>query len=156
MIPTNSPNSNTCVNSESVWPTERIERLKVLRLEGHSASEIADLLGCSKNSVIGKLHRLGMLTKQPTDPTRVVRSRPAPVQPITQLPRPADMPQRRGKPVKLLELQHWMCRFPLGDPRSPDFRFCGEPTVDDKSPWCSDCLRRVYIAMPARMRRRAA
>jgi len=155
MIPTNPPNSTACVNSE-IWPPERIEHLKTLRLEGHSASEIADILGCSKNSVIGKLHRLGMLTKQPTDPTRVSRARPARVAPVTPLPRPIDLPQRRGKPVKLTELQHWMCRFGLGDPRSPDSRFCGEPTIDDKSSWCAACAKRVFVVMPARLRRSAA
>jgi len=153
MIPIHAPNSNTCVNSESVWPPERIERLQALWLEGRSFSDIADLLGTTRNAVIGKAHRLGLC--RPKDKTRVWIARPAPVAPVAQMPRPVDLPKRRGKPVKLIELQHWMCRFPLGDPRSPDFRFCGEPTVDDKSSLCRDCARTVFVVMPARMRRSA-
>src|SRR5829696_450698 len=148
MIPIHAPNSNTCVNSsEPVWSPERIERLKVLWLEGLSFADIADRLGSTRNAVIGKAHRLGLC--RPKDRTRVSIARPAPVQPVTPMPRPAALPQRRGKPVKLIELQHWMCRFGLGDPRSPDFRFCGEPTVDDKSSWCSFCAKRVFVVMPA-------
>jgi len=155
MIPIHAPNSNTQVNSpESVWTQERIERLQALWLEGKSFSDIADVLGSTRNAVIGKAHRLGLC--RPKDKTRVSIARPAPAQPVTPMPRPADLPKRRGKPVKLTELQHWMCRFPLGDPKSPDFRFCAEPTIDDKSSWCADCARQVFVVMPARMRRRAA
>jgi hypothetical protein len=33
------------------------------------------------------------------------------------------------KPVPLLELQSGQCKFPLGDPRDPDFGCCGQPAV---------------------------
>ena len=41
------------------WTDERIETLKRLWSEGHSASQIAgELGGVSRNAVIGKVHRL--------------------------------------------------------------------------------------------------
>ena len=43
------------------WTDERVETLKRLWGEGHSASQIANQLGgVSRNAVIGKVHRLGL------------------------------------------------------------------------------------------------
>lgn len=43
------------------WTEERLRKLKDLRKDGRSASEIAALLGgVSRNAVLGKLHRLGL------------------------------------------------------------------------------------------------
>lgn len=43
------------------WTDERVERLRALVADGHSASEIADALGgVSRNGVCGKAHRLGL------------------------------------------------------------------------------------------------
>jgi len=154
MIPTNSTKTNTWINpAEPVWPPERIEALRALWKDGKSFSEIATALDTSKNAVIGKAHRLALPPRQPKE--RAARSRPAPIYPPPTLPRPASSPKRIGHPVKFFELQPWMCRFPLGDPRSPDFRFCGEPTVHDKTSWCADCQKVVFVVMPARMRRAA-
>ena len=45
----------------SAWTPERMERLKALHKEGLSASQIAKALGeVSRNSVIGKAHRMGL------------------------------------------------------------------------------------------------
>ncbi len=50
------------------WTDERIDKLKSLWGQGHTASQIADELGgVSRNAVIGKAHRLGL------------ESRPSPV-----------------------------------------------------------------------------
>ena len=43
------------------WTHERIEKLKALWEEGHTASRIAAELGeVTRNAVIGKAHRLGL------------------------------------------------------------------------------------------------
>ena len=42
------------------WTAEVIETLAALQAEGLSASQIGARLGCSRNAVIGKLHRLGL------------------------------------------------------------------------------------------------
>ena len=43
------------------WTEERVERLKQLWKDGHSARACAGMLGCSSRSaVIGKVHRLGL------------------------------------------------------------------------------------------------
>lgn len=49
------------------WTDERIQELTRLWQEGHSASEIGKRLGVSKNSVVGKAHRL----KLPSRPSPI-------------------------------------------------------------------------------------
>ncbi|WP_236021164.1 sigma-70 family RNA polymerase sigma factor [Sedimentimonas flavescens] len=51
-------------SSNSSWSDERVQRLKTLWAEGQSASQIArELGGASRNAVLSKLFRLGMLNK---------------------------------------------------------------------------------------------
>lgn len=47
-------------NEKMPWTDERVETLKRLWTEGHSASQIAARLGMgvTRNAVIGKVHRL--------------------------------------------------------------------------------------------------
>lgn len=55
------------------WTDERIAELTRLWQAGHSASEIGKRLGVSKNSVVGKAHRL----KLPSRPSPIKQNRPA-------------------------------------------------------------------------------
>ncbi|MFA5567997.1 MAG: GcrA family cell cycle regulator [Trueperaceae bacterium] len=54
------------------WTPERVELLKTLRAEGHSASQIAKRLGggVTRNAVIGKVSRLGLKRDAASFPTR--------------------------------------------------------------------------------------
>ena len=52
------------------WTPERIEQLTKLWLEGYSATEIAKIMQLgSRNSVIGKVHRLGIKRDLPATPS---------------------------------------------------------------------------------------
>lgn len=42
------------------WTDERVATLKQLNADGLSSSQVARKMGCSRNAVIGKLHRLGV------------------------------------------------------------------------------------------------
>lgn len=41
------------------------------------------------------------------------------------------------------------CRFPIGEPKKPDFHFCGKQKIDKKSPYCNEhhaiCYQRRWI-----------
>ncbi len=52
--------------------------------------------------------------------------------------------------VTIVELKEAMCRWPLGDPTSPDFRYCGSPSVS--GPYCAHHNALAY--QPAHERRR--
>lgn len=102
------------------WTEERIEQLKTLWGQGMSASEIADILGnVSRNAVIGKAHRLGL------------SGRPSPIKKKTT----------RG--ATILSLTERMCKWPIGDPKSPDFHFCGKPTQLGM-PYCAEHAAIAY------------
>jgi GcrA cell cycle regulator len=52
--------------------------------------------------------------------------------------------------VTIVELKEAMCRWPLGDPATPDFRYCGSPAAS--GPYCVHHGRLAY--QPPQERRR--
>lgn len=71
------------------WTSEAIERLRVLWSEGHSTAEIGRRMGVSKNSVVGKAHRLQL----PARPSPIRRD-PAAPRPVAAGRRPTLPPLR--------------------------------------------------------------
>ena len=55
-----------------------------------------------------------------------------------------------GVEVTIVELKESMCRWPLGDPATAEFRYCGSPTAS--GPYCAYHGRLAY--QPAQERRR--
>lgn len=149
------------------WTEERIELLRKLWLDGMSASRIASELanGLTRNAVIGKVYRLGLSGRtKPSgmvESTPKIRDRPAPrathavpasvplVQGNTALafdPTPAEaaVPDVAEEvvvafvePVTIVELRESMCRWPIGDPGSAEFRFCGAAKRIGAGPYCA-------------------
>lgn len=130
----------------SIWTDVHIERLKKLYDKGHSCTSIAADLGegFSRNSVIGKIHRLGLRLRgagrHASFETRGPRSRLEPkprLRRIVLLP-PAKQIELRCTEVvplslSLLDLEPDNCRWPFG--HGP-FVFCGHPSMEG-SKYCS-------------------
>jgi GcrA cell cycle regulator len=55
--------------------------------------------------------------------------------------------------VTIMELRESMCRWPLGDPSTPEFRYCGAESPIGAGPYCTYHARVAY--QPAQDRRRA-
>jgi len=146
------------------WSDEAIAELKRLHAGSlFSCSEMALRLteqfrqACSRNSVIGKLLRLGLTNKRATGPKPKVRKvRPArhdPFRPtIAAAPEPTsafsalvDDVIPLGQRRTLQQLQNYHCHWPIGDPASPDFFFCAEPSADvlGGRPYCLAHQRRA-------------
>jgi len=202
------------------WTDERVETLKKMWAEGHSASQIAkELGGVTRNAVIGKVHRLGLSNRvgpggvpeveedeavpvaAPVDP---VVERPAPVEPLpavepahaTAPDRPVTAPpastavvmpmplrkviipagqplppqpsaneispealasvrevEKHAKRLTLMELTERTCKWPIGDPATDDFWFCGLPSLPGK-PYCEAHVGVAFQPMSARRDRR--
>jgi GcrA cell cycle regulator len=157
------------------WTDERVELLKKLWTDGLSASQIAaELGGITRNAVIGKVHRLGLSGRAKSPSSTAPRPRKARAHPhMMRVARPAmrgntalaqafeyeveaepelvDNIIPIGQRCNLLELTEETCRWPIGDPGSADFFFCGGQTMT-ALPYCSHHSRIAY--QPAGDRRR--
>ncbi len=143
------------------WTDERVTTLKKLWLEGLSASQIAKQLGgVTRNAVIGKVHRLGLSGRAaPSQPARPVfkpqrAARPAapaplPVRrtivPVQTAPEPVLRRVEEPGSATVLTLGAHMCKWPIGDPSSDGFSFCGRRTGED-GPYCNEHARVAYQA----------
>ena len=132
------------------WTDERVEELRRLWDSGKSASEIGKLLGVSKNSVVGKAHRL-KLQARPSPIRRGVtpKAKPAPQKEVASprpqvasQPSPQPTPQAQAKPRQATKGPK--CLWPIGDPGDDDFHFCEAPAVYSK-PYCEEHCARAYI-----------
>lgn len=156
------------------WNDERVDLLSRLWLEGRSASQIAAELGqgVTRNAVIGKVHRLGLSGRaKVAPPSAAVRLRPKPAPRLEERPvpvppapalvvpaaavlaasRPADVVVPFSTRVTIMELRDTMCRWPLGDPTSADFRYCGCRS-GPLGPYCEEHARLAF--QPTQERRR--
>jgi GcrA cell cycle regulator len=157
------------------WTDERVDLLKKLWSEGYSASRIAgELGGVTRNAVIGKVHRLGLSGRpQSTSagaprprnaraPGQVLRIARSAVRGNTALAQVYEIEAEAEPEVidniipltqrrTILELTESTCRWPVGDPGSGDFFFCGGNTVGGL-PYCPRHARLAY--QPATDRRR--
>jgi GcrA cell cycle regulator len=75
------------------WTDERIEQLRQMWSNGHTASQIAETLGgVSRNAVIGKAHRLGLQSRpSPVKASEAEAAEPAP-KPVAAAPAPPPPP----------------------------------------------------------------
>ena len=53
--------------------------------------------------------------------------------------------------LSLLQLSEHTCKWPIGDPLSPDFYFCGQHS-DDGKPYCEFHSHRAYHQVEKRKR----
>ena len=124
----------------SDWSDTRVTALQSLWLDGLSASQIAKQLGgLTRNAVIGKVHRLGLSgRRRPSEPGRLERQprprTPAPPRPLSAKgrPKPPPLPSRSEPPPEgpglvssMVQLGAHACKWPIGDPKSEAFTFCG-------------------------------
>ena len=114
--------------------------------------------GLTRNAVIGKVHRLGLAGRAKSPSSTVSTPRPAPAPRAAPRAAPSGAPRTaiRGNTalalspepmietrpvfledvvvpmslrVTIVDLKESMCRWPLGDPSSSEFRYCGTSCV---------------------------
>lgn len=141
------------------WDEESKNKLRVLWNSGLSASLIGKEMGLTKNSIIGAVHRM-KLPPRATPPIFTVRSgvqkkqeEPVDISAVETQEKPVEA-VKNAPPVVAVKLNRILCtpvnsimktcRWPSGDPKKSDFRFCGKPTVTGK-PYCPACCNIAYI-----------
>ena len=159
------------------WTHERVELLKKLWSDGLSASQTAaELGGITRNAVIGKVHRLGLSgraksasaaashERKARSSSHVLRMSRASIRGNAALAHVYDYDAEAtpelieniipiGQRCSLMELTEQTCHWPIGDPGSSDFIFCGGNTVAGL-PYCAYHCRIAYRAAAERRRER--
>lgn len=156
----------------NAWSEERIEALKKMNADGFSASQIAAALGgISRNSVCGKIHRLGLSipikrTARPKpEPRKKAERPPSNFVPWMKLPKREEAPdvapteaqnEATALPseptpetrVTLLDLTATTCRWPLGEP--VEF-YCGGEIAHGRV-YCPHHCRMAFVKPSDRRR----
>jgi GcrA cell cycle regulator len=163
------------------WNDERVELLRKLWNDGLSASQIAAQLGgITRNAVIGKVHRLGLSGRAKSPSSSVPRIRKPRVSTGGGVMRPrkrfsgnnalspdyardagVDLDPLAnvvpiGPRVSITELNENTCRWPVGDPGSDEFGYCGAKPKANGVVYCPYHARVAYQPLADRRRARAA
>ena len=117
---------NRLARGGSNWAPDRDAELERRWLRGDRTADIAVGLGVTKNAVIGKAHRLGLGKHPNAGPLQSHRWAK-----MNKGPHPYEVIGPRD------------CRWPIGDPKSLDFHFCGEP-ADEKQSYCAKHQAMAY------------
>lgn len=150
------------------WTEEAFEKAKALWAAGKTATQIAGVLGCTRNAVLSKIHRHNCAQRsiqQAPRQTGINRYRIKPkmkvapdkpahpkvsaisaiamfgdAEPIIEHEEIVVPPDQRRK---LVDLEADNCRWPIGDPRAADFHFCNGKKVPGLS-YCEHHVQRAY------------
>lgn len=106
------------------WEPDAISLLRKLWEEGLTVNNIVEKLGplFTRNSVIGKAHRLNLKKRQ------------SPIKPRKEVPIKKYNPRKKEEPeilsigVLMVDLKANQCRWPLGELKDPPRFFCGAET----------------------------
>jgi GcrA cell cycle regulator len=138
-----------------LWTAEADARLRALWAEGLSAAAIGALIAKSKNAVLGRVHRLNLPGRaSPTKPRGELRPGRKGVPkrrarlPGVSVPQgiaalaggtlealglvPAGLPKLVDVAPVRLDSRH-CCTWPIGEPRTKEFRYCDAPALAGKS-----------------------
>ena len=126
----------------SYWTEEEVEGLRRLWAKGHTGSEIASILGKSRNAVMGRISRM----REHGERMPSERERKPPKPKVAKVPRVRKtrivLPKIKKEPIeyvnvdydphknypKFHELKKWQCRYIMNDGHASQYVFCGERT----------------------------
>lgn len=144
----------------SLWTAGKEQQLRRLWLDSSiSTAQIGAILGFDKNTIDGKAHRIRLPqrpspmkdSKQrnlslPAEERIPITSRPLrkirPQSPTHEPVLPLEMETRASKRGRLTPPEK--CRWPIGDPRDKDFRFCEEDHLPGRV-YCKMHCARAYV-----------
>ncbi|MBV1795981.1 GcrA family cell cycle regulator [Siccirubricoccus sp. G192] len=154
------------------WTAEAIDQLRGFWAEGHSTAEIGRRMGISKNAVVGKAHRLDLPARPSPIRREAEGAAGAPSVPQSRrLPAPREAAPRRPEPAlasapaaarmpaaaptqnapaasavvrPFPRLSTRSCCWPLGEPGTPESRFCEAAALTGK-PYCTDHAAVAYV-----------
>ena len=138
------------------WTDEKVLKLRELWTKGHTASEIAGMLGdTTRNAVIGKAHRLNLEERAPSKSKASSEKKNS----TRSQPKLRGSASRKSKfksilldknfepenPTSLENLTDETCKWPIGHPNEEKFYFCGRKP-EGEFPYCK--LHVLYAFQP--------
>ena len=148
-----------------IWTDEAVEELKKMWDKGMTTGQIAKVLNVTKNSIIGKVHRL-CLTARPSPikkssnssekkattskkveketkakPASKCKAKEKPI--VVEEPKPLTAPIEETN-IPLVKLDNHTCRWPMGDPKDEDFCFCGK-RIKTGQTYCEEHAMVAYV-----------
>lgn len=157
---------------DNPWYDTEIVKFRSEWDEGLSTAEIGRRHNRSKNSIVGKAHRLNVVNpldflprpspirpnsanprrKRPQHapattlpPLRSVETPPPP--PVRLAPQPKPPPRPAPAPTQY----RGTCQWPIGEPGTKAFRFCDKPAIAGM-PYCNACAENAYPLWKERRR----
>lgn len=151
-----------------IWTDEAVEELKKMWDKGMTTGQIAKVLNVTKNSIIGKVHRLCLTARpspikkssgksvekkasKPQKAEKVEKAtktsnkvvKEAPISPISENTKtPVSIVEETNIP--LVKLDNHTCRWPMGDPKDEDFCFCGK-RIRTGQTYCEEHAAVAYV-----------
>jgi GcrA cell cycle regulator len=161
------------------WTEDEQLRLEELHKSGMTHSQIGAILGRTRNSIIGRVMRTGLRDKgyregyraKPTYaqrsqaqkeyvPRRRIAREKSPKSPLAAaLETVAYMEISHPTEMRLIDnivdLKSNSCRFPIGDPGTESFAYCGNDAIQ-LLPYCQHHARIAYQPPAVRTKRKEA
>jgi GcrA cell cycle regulator len=131
---------------EKFWEINQAQLKHYAEVEGLTAREISIKLGVTKNAVTGRAVRTHIQFHRKPMYWELKQQRRANA-------REAQLQQQKQLQQQETEVQwrrQWKfppsgrCMFPLGDPRTDEFKFCGDKVIEFGSPYCVLHHKRAY------------
>ena len=132
------------------WTEQMVEDLRKMWKEGLTTGEIGKRLGVSKNSIVGKVHRLGLSSKaekitsdESNKKAEAVKESKKEEHFISTKIESKPQVRKDGK-VMLTSLDNHTCRWPIGDPKDENFHFCGKKVRLGQT-YCEEHAALAYV-----------
>ncbi len=132
-----------------MWTKDQEELLRTLWRSGVDGSKIAKALGpqFNRNMVAGKAYRLGLPLRGHNGILLSLAAKKGSPKPAAEgtlhgYAEPSECVHSPAR-VKLVDLLPSSCRWPLGDPKTREFGFCGRNRADGL-PYCADHAKVAY------------
>jgi GcrA cell cycle regulator len=123
-----------------IWTEKRLKKLDELWSKGMSISQIGKELDVSRNAIAGKVYRLGLKKRQsPISHTKAASSKKKAAKP--KITDGEDLPLKLA--LRNIDWSRSKCSWPIGDPKTTAFAFCGAEVVVGK-PYCNDHCFEAY------------
>ena len=128
------------------WNEENIEKLKALVNKGLPVTKIAESLGISRGSAMGKISRMKLQLLGKISNPKVRKQKENKMMITGNATISATIPTPHFSIAEaVINLKYDDCRWPLGDTSDINFAFCGNKSVENKS-YCEYHCAMAYIA----------